>query len=127
MADNKKKQDGRDDSRIDRNDPGEVSFAADSFGCSPNNIRLAIHIVGNIRKDVEWFVRTQTSFMIDLDKAGILHVVAITKDSNKIYSAHYCDSAGEAKIYLDAVDRNIAEPIGIWNGPKKTFVRFVKS
>jgi hypothetical protein len=53
MSDNKDKQDGRDDSRIDANDASEISFAAKQFGVSADQIREAIEKVGNSREKVK--------------------------------------------------------------------------
>lgn len=53
MADNKNKQDGRDDSKIDANDPSEVSYAAKEFGVTATEIKDAIKFVGNSRAAVK--------------------------------------------------------------------------
>ena len=53
MADDKKQQDGRDDSRIDANDSSEVSYAAKQLGVSVEQIREAIEKVGNSREKVK--------------------------------------------------------------------------
>jgi hypothetical protein len=42
MSDNKKNQDGRDDSKIDSNDASEVEYAAKKFEVTPKEIRDAI-------------------------------------------------------------------------------------
>lgn len=52
MADDKTKQDGRDDSRIDANDSSEVAYAAKQFGVSAQQVRDAISAVGNSREKV---------------------------------------------------------------------------
>jgi hypothetical protein len=52
MADDKTKQDGRDDSRIDGNDPSELSNAAEQFGVSVQAVKDAIQAVGNSREKV---------------------------------------------------------------------------
>jgi hypothetical protein len=49
MADNKNKQDGRDDTKIDPNDANEVSYAAKEFGVSSSQLKEAINQVGNSR------------------------------------------------------------------------------
>lgn len=56
MADNKTKQDGRDDSRIDSNDPSELSYAAEQFGVSVQEVRDAIMAVGNSREKVKQYL-----------------------------------------------------------------------
>jgi hypothetical protein len=53
MSDNKTKQDGRDDSKIDSHDASEVEYAAKEFGVTPQQIRDAIEKVGNSRSAVE--------------------------------------------------------------------------
>lgn len=53
MADNKGKQDGRDDSKIDANDSSEVSYAAKQFGVTTAQIKEAIKAVGNSREAVK--------------------------------------------------------------------------
>lgn len=53
MADDKSKQDGRDDSKIDSNDANEVEYAAKQFGVSPSEIREAIKQVGSSREAVK--------------------------------------------------------------------------
>jgi hypothetical protein len=53
MADNKSKQDGRDDSKIDVNDSSEVSYAAKQFGVTAAQIREAVDTVGTSRSEVE--------------------------------------------------------------------------
>ena len=53
MADNKNKQDGRDDSKIDAQDASEVSYAAKEFGVSATEIKQAIEAVGNSRAAVK--------------------------------------------------------------------------
>lgn len=58
MADDKTKQDGRDDARIDSSDSNEVQYAATQFGVSPEKIREAIKQVGNLRKDVEAYLKS---------------------------------------------------------------------
>lgn len=59
MSDNKNKQDGRDDSKIDSNDPNEVSYAAKQFGVTPARIKEVISIVGNSRKKVKEYLDGQ--------------------------------------------------------------------
>ncbi|MBE9601959.1 DUF3606 domain-containing protein [Pedobacter sp. MC2016-24] len=53
MADNKTKQDGRDDSKIDANDSSEVAYAAKQFGVTSAEIKAAIEAVGNSRAAVK--------------------------------------------------------------------------
>ncbi|MHA4896256.1 DUF3606 domain-containing protein [Pedobacter sp. PWIIR3] len=53
MTDNKIKQDGRDDSKIDANDSSEVSYAAKEFGVSAAEIKAAIKAVGSSRAAVK--------------------------------------------------------------------------
>jgi hypothetical protein len=53
MADDKSKQDGRDDSKIDAHDSSEVAYAAKEFGVSTSQVREAIEAVGNSRAAVE--------------------------------------------------------------------------
>jgi len=53
MSDNKTKQDGRDDSKIDSHDASEVEYAAKQLGVTPKQIRDAIEKVGNSRSAVE--------------------------------------------------------------------------
>jgi hypothetical protein len=57
MADNKKNQDGRDDSKIDSNDASEVQYEAKKLGVTPKQIRDAITEVGNSRSAVEKYLR----------------------------------------------------------------------
>lgn len=58
MADDKKKKDYRDDSKIDGNDPNEVAYAARQCGCTSADIKRAIATVGNSRAKVyEWIRR----------------------------------------------------------------------
>jgi hypothetical protein len=57
MSDDKKKQDGRDDSKIDSNDASEVEYAAKKFGVKPKEIRDAIAEVGNSREAVEKYLK----------------------------------------------------------------------
>ncbi|MEJ7559749.1 MAG: DUF3606 domain-containing protein [Pedobacter sp.] len=59
MADDKNKQDGRDDSKIDANDSSEVSYAAKEFGVSSSEIRKAIEEVGSSRADVKKYLNRQ--------------------------------------------------------------------
>ena len=44
MADNKKKQDGRDDSKIDSKDSNEVAYAAKQFGVTAIEIRKRLKL-----------------------------------------------------------------------------------
>lgn len=56
MSDDKTKQDGRDDSRIDSNNSSEVSYAAEQFGVSSQQVRDAIEAVGNSRDSVKEYL-----------------------------------------------------------------------
>lgn len=56
MADDKNKQDGRDDSRIDANDSSEVSYAAKQFGVTTEEIRAAVKAVGSSRDAVKKYL-----------------------------------------------------------------------
>ena len=56
MADNKSKQDGRDDSKIDANDSSEVAYAAKEFGVTAAQIKEAIEEVGNSRAAVKKYL-----------------------------------------------------------------------
>jgi len=56
MADNKNKQDGRDDSKIDANDSSEVAYAAKEFGVTAAQIKEAIEEVGNSRAAVKKYL-----------------------------------------------------------------------
>jgi hypothetical protein len=57
MSDNKKNQDGRDDSKINSNDAGEVAYAAKQFGVTPTEIRDAVAKVGSSRAAVEKYLK----------------------------------------------------------------------
>lgn len=57
MSDNKNKQDGRDDSKIDSNDASEIQYAAKKFGVTPEEIKDAIAQVGNSRAAVEKYLK----------------------------------------------------------------------
>ena len=57
MKDDKTKQDGRDDSKIDANDPSEVAYAAKNKGVSATKIKEAIKAVGNSREKVEKYLK----------------------------------------------------------------------
>jgi hypothetical protein len=57
MSDNKKNQDGRDDSKIDSNDASEVEYAAKKFEVTPKKIRDAIAKVGSSRAAVEKYLK----------------------------------------------------------------------
>ncbi|RYE52780.1 MAG: DUF3606 domain-containing protein [Sphingobacteriales bacterium] len=59
MADDKNKQDGRDDSRIDANDSSELNYAAEQFGVSIDRIREAIEKVGNSRDKVGEYLKSR--------------------------------------------------------------------
>ena len=52
MSDNKKKQDGRDDSKIDSHVASEVAYAAKEYGVTQKEIRDAIEKVGSSRTAV---------------------------------------------------------------------------
>lgn len=56
MADNKNKQDGRDDSKIDANDSSEVAYAAKEFDVTAAKIKEAIKAVGNSRAAVKKYL-----------------------------------------------------------------------
>lgn len=56
MSDNKSKQDGRDDSKIDSQDASEVQYAAKEFGVSTDQIREAIKAVGSSRAAVKEYL-----------------------------------------------------------------------
>lgn len=56
MTDNKNKQDGRDDSKIDSKDSSEVAYAAREFKVTPDEIRKAISKVGNSRAKVKEYL-----------------------------------------------------------------------
>ena len=49
MADDKNKQDGRDDARVDQNDASEVAYAAKQFGVTSKEVKDAIAEVGPSR------------------------------------------------------------------------------
>ena len=53
MSDNKKKEDGRDDSKIDSHDASEVAYAAKEFGVTQKEVRDAIEKVGPSRAAVK--------------------------------------------------------------------------
>ena len=53
MADNKNKQDGRDDSKIDSKDSSELAYAAKQFGVTATEIKEAIKAVGSSRAAVK--------------------------------------------------------------------------
>jgi hypothetical protein len=57
MSDDKKNQDGRDDSKIDINDASEVAYAAEKLGVTPTEIRDAVAEVGNSRSAVEKYLK----------------------------------------------------------------------
>ena len=59
MADNKSKQDGRDDSKIDAKDSSEVAYAAEQFGVTAVEIKDAIEAVGNSRAKVEKYLSSK--------------------------------------------------------------------
>ena len=53
MSDDKSKQGGQDDARVDANDPNELAFIAEKFNVSLNEVRLAIQKAGTeIREDI---------------------------------------------------------------------------
>jgi hypothetical protein len=56
MSDDKTKQDGRDDTRIDINDASELEYAAKQFGVTPNRIREAVEAVGSSREKVRQYL-----------------------------------------------------------------------
>jgi hypothetical protein len=57
MKDDKTKQDGRDDTKIDANDPNEVAYAAKKIGVSATEIKEAIKAVGSSREKVEKYLK----------------------------------------------------------------------
>jgi hypothetical protein len=57
MKDDKSKQDGRDDSKIDGNDTSEIAYAAKEFGVTAAKIKEAIEAVGNTRSEVEQYLK----------------------------------------------------------------------
>ncbi|MES2456452.1 MAG: DUF3606 domain-containing protein [Bacteroidota bacterium] len=56
MADDKTKQDGRDDAKIDINDASELEYASKSLGVTPNRVREAVEAVGPNREKVKQFL-----------------------------------------------------------------------
>jgi hypothetical protein len=56
MSDDKTKQDGRDDNKIDSHDASEVEYAAKKFGVTPQQIRDAVAKVGNSRAAVQKYL-----------------------------------------------------------------------
>jgi hypothetical protein len=56
MADDKNRQDGRDDSKIDSSDRSEIQYAAEQFGVTPDELREAIKAVGNGRENVKQYL-----------------------------------------------------------------------
>jgi hypothetical protein len=56
MADDKSKQDGRDDSKIDAHDSNELAYAAKAFGVSVDEVKAAITVVGNSREAVKKYL-----------------------------------------------------------------------
>lgn len=57
MSDDKSKQGGQDDSRIDSHDSSEVEYAANKLGVTPQQIRDAIAKVGSSREAVEKYLK----------------------------------------------------------------------
>ena len=57
MADDKTKQDGRDDNHIDAHDTSEVEYEAKKLGVEPQQIRDAIAAVGSSRAKVEAWIK----------------------------------------------------------------------
>jgi len=57
MSDNKSKQDGRDDSKVDANDSSEVAYAAKEFGVTSAKVKEAIEAVGSSRKKIGEYVK----------------------------------------------------------------------
>jgi hypothetical protein len=55
MSDNKKNQDGRDDSKIDSNDASEVEYAAKKFEVTPKRLGM------QLRKPIFWPLTTKSS------------------------------------------------------------------
>lgn len=58
MSDNKKKQDWRDDIRINTEEDYEIAYAARSMHCTRKKVIQAIKQVGNLRKDVAAWVKS---------------------------------------------------------------------
>ena len=56
MSDNKRKEDGREDSKIDSNDGNELEYAARKFGVTPEQINDAISKVDNSRIAVQKYL-----------------------------------------------------------------------
>ena len=56
MADNKNKQDSRDDSKIDSKDASEITYAAKQFNVTPEQVKQAIAKVGNSRARVKEYL-----------------------------------------------------------------------
>jgi hypothetical protein len=56
MSDNKTKQDGRDDSKIDAHDSSEVSYAAKEFGVTAAQVKEAVEAVGSSRAKVKEYL-----------------------------------------------------------------------
>ena len=53
MSDDKSKQGGQDDARVDVNDPNELAYIAEKFNVSLNEVRLAVQKAGtDIREDI---------------------------------------------------------------------------
>jgi hypothetical protein len=60
MADDKNKQDARDDSKISASDQSEVAYAARQFGVTAARIHEAIEAVGNTRAKVEKYLKSRS-------------------------------------------------------------------
>lgn len=57
MADNLTNRDGRDDSRINVNQPHEVRYWTGKWGITETTLRAAINAVGVMVKDVETWLK----------------------------------------------------------------------
>jgi hypothetical protein len=57
MADDKKIRDGRDKSKVSKEEDYEVKYMAEKLGVSAEKIRAAIALVGNERARVEAYIR----------------------------------------------------------------------
>ena len=60
MADNKRKKDGRDRSRVSGSEYYELRYLADKYDVSPQQVSGAIRAVGNDRKKVEQYIKQRS-------------------------------------------------------------------
>lgn len=51
MSDNKRKQDGREDSKVDLNDASEVAYAAKQAGVTPAKYKELANASGNTSRE----------------------------------------------------------------------------